>query len=349
MGSRANILLIEGGAHTLLYCHWCAMTLPTDLFWGPEMAVSFALQQQPRQDGLDWLDDQWSEGGAAIDLDRRMLLFYGGDDILWDLRLRRLYLELLRQVWIGWQIRWALLGILDLVDYAGVPRAMVRTDREPELHAPLLAPQEGPGGTQTVGSILFQDRTLRLFPVRGRPWEHLLAGPRLLDVAQEQEGYDFVPLDEWQSWFPRGGFHIDAGQRLVEYWTADTTNLDPEPYIVAQWPGWQVDWLHDRYEAHLARVGGQIRLPFEAEEVMLSWLGNILTSRSEPPLLVRDPGVILKHVARMTGEDRLTADKHVRPAVFGDHFSDVPGGLRKQIFDRAVAAWRQAKQGRIGD
>jgi hypothetical protein len=106
MGQRANLIIAGPEGYDLYYSHWRANTLPTDLFWGPEYAQAFVRIQRPvDQDG--WLDTIWSEGGAVIDTARRTLLLYGGEDILYDVPLRRMYLELLQTVWANWTIRWA--------------------------------------------------------------------------------------------------------------------------------------------------------------------------------------------------------------------------------------------------
>lgn len=77
MGQRANLILVEGREYQLFYSHWCANTLPRDLFWGPEHAVAF-IRIQRAVDDSGWLDEVWAEGGAVVDLDRKHFLLYGG-------------------------------------------------------------------------------------------------------------------------------------------------------------------------------------------------------------------------------------------------------------------------------
>lgn len=69
MGQRANLILVEAGKYQLFYSHWCANTLPRDLFWGPDHAQAFIRIQRPVGDS-GWLDDVWAEGGAILDIDR---------------------------------------------------------------------------------------------------------------------------------------------------------------------------------------------------------------------------------------------------------------------------------------
>ncbi|HJW92891.1 MAG TPA: hypothetical protein VJ901_04675 [Thermoanaerobaculia bacterium] len=111
MGQRANLIVIEHGQRTVYYDHWCANRLDDELFWGPEEALHFIRQREPAGDG-GWLDEVWCEGAALLDLDRRDLLFFGGEDVLYDVRLRRVHLDLLRRQWDGWTVRWAPEGLM---------------------------------------------------------------------------------------------------------------------------------------------------------------------------------------------------------------------------------------------
>src|SRR5262245_59489595 len=121
MGQRANLILIEGDKQTIYYNHWCANTLDKDLFWGPDFATSFfRIQREVYETG--GLDDVWAEGGAILDRDNNVLLLFGGGDLRYDVPIRRVWLQMLRRVWQGWEIRWAYEGIADMADYVGYPR-----------------------------------------------------------------------------------------------------------------------------------------------------------------------------------------------------------------------------------
>lgn len=50
MGQRPNLILVEGREYRLFYSHWCANTLPRDLFWGPEHAAAFIRIQRAVDD-----------------------------------------------------------------------------------------------------------------------------------------------------------------------------------------------------------------------------------------------------------------------------------------------------------
>ena len=83
MGQRANLAIGNANNYELFYSHWCANTLPRDLFWGADHALEFISRQRAvsRDDG--WLDTVWAEGGAVIDPNDRVLLLFGGEDVLY--------------------------------------------------------------------------------------------------------------------------------------------------------------------------------------------------------------------------------------------------------------------------
>ena len=360
MGQRANIIVIQDGKSDLYYCHWCAVSLPADLFWGPEPAVAFARNQldarslgpeipmrrpdissrsadKPREPGTEgWLDDQWAEGGALIDLDDRVLVLFGGDDVLWDVPLRRLYLELLRQTWVGWEVRWAHLGILDLADYVGLPRRLVMSRGEPDaLPLPALVDPQRPA---TIGSVLLENQEVRLFPLRGVVLQFLCAGPKLVESAREELAYAFMPLDEWESWLPKGGFHIDVARQQVELWSAYTSSKDPEALLPGKWPGWRIHWLRDDFEAQLERLGDRLRWPWRSIDTELSWVQSMLMSESGPAPTEATMRAMLEQAHRRGQEPELS------PTVGADRQLLPTADLRKQVFEQAVTNWRRRQQ-----
>ncbi|WP_289138437.1 hypothetical protein [uncultured Brevibacillus sp.] len=103
MGQRANLIVVRDNTYDLYYSHWCANTLPKDLFWGEQYAIQY-IEMQTRVDESGWLDDVWAEGGAVLDVDKKKLVFYGGEDILYNIPLRNLYLKLMRKIWHAYDL-----------------------------------------------------------------------------------------------------------------------------------------------------------------------------------------------------------------------------------------------------
>ena len=65
MGHRANLILVDESDFSLYFCHWCALNIPGNLFWGPTHAQAFIQNQELEQWG--WLDTNWAEGGVVFD------------------------------------------------------------------------------------------------------------------------------------------------------------------------------------------------------------------------------------------------------------------------------------------
>ena len=74
MGQRANLAIGNANGYELYYSHWCANTLPRDLFWGPNHALNFISQQLQVDQTEGWLDTIWAEGGAVIDIETNTFL-----------------------------------------------------------------------------------------------------------------------------------------------------------------------------------------------------------------------------------------------------------------------------------
>ena len=274
MGQRANLIIVEKNKYALYYSHWCANTLPRDLFWGAEHAINF-VRIQREVDDSGWLDDVWAEGAAVIDCDKMVLLLYGGEDVQYDVPLRRVYLEMLGRVWSKWEVRWAYEGIAEIADYVGYPRFKVLSEIKEDV-ASSLSPPEEKDWTDIVGSFRLNDGTLRLFPLEGEVESYLLAGTNLLQQCHLANGEDTLLLDEWiKDGFPRGGFHIDLAEKTVDYWSAKDIPDIPNR-IHAIWVGWNVTWHYDKYEHQLAATAGKLRFPHQSKELIQTHLRSIL-------------------------------------------------------------------------
>ncbi len=180
-----------------------------------------------------------------------------------------MYLELLTRVWKGWTVRWAYEGIADVADYVGYPRDRVLSKRGPDvLDNSALTPPEQKDWTDLVGSIRFDDGTVRLYPLAGDVASYVLAGPRLAANVPATKGLPRLLLDEWITEFPVGGFHLDISARRLEFWLApDAPGIAAR--VVGTWPGWETHWRHDCYEMQLERTEGFLRFPSPDRQAML--------------------------------------------------------------------------------
>lgn len=328
MGQRANLILVEGGEYRLFHSHWCANTLPRDLFWGPGHAVTF-IRIQRAVDHSGWLDEDWAEGGALLDLDRKHFLLYGGEDVLYDVPLRRIYLELLAQVWKGWTVRWAHEGIADLADYVGYPRDAILGQGDQDRTDGKLTPPAQKDWTDLVASARFDDDTVRLYPLAGDVTSHLSSGSGLVDNLRPTDGLPRLLLDEWTKGFPGGGFHLDLLAQRLEFWVArDAPAIRNR--VARVWPGWDTQWHLDHYERQLERAEGLLRFPLPDRQSLLDRCrGMLLWERGSSPVDTvrmladrdREQGRAVQVNPWALRDDRLELSKEKRMAVLDEVMS----------------------------
>lgn len=254
MGERANLIIVKDGRWQLYYDHWCGDRLDSELFWGPRLARDFIEQRQPVNSD-DWLDEIWCAGAAIVDLDRRDLVFFGGDAILFDVPLRRAKLALMGETWPGWDIHWAHEGIVAIGARLGQPADMFLSDRTPDVEERFRVHTDDPDSNCTLLTTKITGDTVARRV--GGDQESLELGPDHLDVLNEIEGERAL---DWSGRMPTGGVHLDFDDKAISVWWADGAAA-VEARVAAAWPGWSVTWLQSRFERQLELAGLDIRLP----------------------------------------------------------------------------------------
>jgi hypothetical protein len=333
MGSRANLILADENSYKLFYCHWCANSICNDIFCGPEFAIPYILRQARTN---DWLDDIWAEGCLVIDTYQQVVLLCGSEDIDNNIPKRRLFLELMREVWTGWDIRWAHGGIFDQAAYLDVPLSVVtgvRKQAETPITAESFLPLPQKNRMDTVVSIVFEDGSLRLYPITPfRLSPFLEVGPSLLDLVSKNTGFEHFNIAEWTHEMPDAGLHIDVPRRQILYWAAHQGNLSQD--FTRFWPGWELTWLCDKFERQIAETRGLLTFPIPAPDVLLHDL--------QERLVWNNPRSAAEIVDGTT-QALKNAGHNVEPnpAAYLSEPQDISGAIRQQIVDNAVAAWRR--------
>lgn len=327
MGHRANLVLVTGEGYDLYYSHWAANTLPGDLFWGPSHAARFIEAQRPDS---AWLDEVWAEGGAVLDPGRRTLLLHGGEDVRYDVPRRRVQLELMRERWIGWEVRWAHEGIVDLIEAVGGSRedVLVESASEP----PALAPFDDPTWISAVVSLREEGGTLRLVPAQAGHLDEDVARPDFLDAALAAPGVGNLDLGE----FPSCGAHVDVPARRVELWTGAEAPDVVRRATRALPAGWTFHWHRDRYEAQLEATAGALALPTVDDAALVEACRRSLLGD-------RKPVDVAAIASRLRGEGKSV---EVNPLALRDDRPAFDLAALASLFDEAVAARAARRAGR---
>ena len=136
-----------------------AQTVWTATFSGDLTTQQEFIRVQDQVGDDEWLDDIWAEGGAVLDRDRSALLFFGGEDVRYDVPLRRLYLKSSDAFGKDGVSNGRIPGSSISPSYVGSPRERVMAEvRDSRRSTWLGAPREAG-----------LDRHRRQFPAGGRP------------------------------------------------------------------------------------------------------------------------------------------------------------------------------------
>ncbi len=246
MGQRANLVVIENGATDVYYDHWCANRLDTELLWGPDYAAAFARQRKSVPPG-PLLDDVWCEGAALIDFDRKRLLWFGGEDVVWDVPRRRALLAMQRAVWRGWNVQWAHGGIADVAVALGRPLAEVLTSI-PTGWGELGQSAGWPEDNSLVCTVL-SGSSMRCWLVCP-PVDAGLPDP---DRFPPKVPEATLPI-ELNAGDVTGGVHLDVDRKILSFWWASYDPGIGQIVEGAGWPGHRIVWWRDRFEMHAALV-----------------------------------------------------------------------------------------------
>ncbi|CCK50523.1 Conserved protein of unknown function [Mycobacterium canettii CIPT 140060008] len=247
MGNRANFVIVKDRDWQLYYSHWAGCRMLDALIAGPELALRYAQLLRPCPKD-QWVDPEWADGGAVVDLDRRRVLFFG-DELMVEMRERRAVMSALAVVWRDYAIGWAYDGTAELAGYVGAELPACTWDRRPGLRL-----SDDRNALCHLVSVVGADGRLRLWPL----WWHLSKawlGPALLDMLPGP-GARRLTLGI----IPEGGAHIDVPRKTVGAWqTADTMGIFQA--LPDVWGGWRTECWEDRFEEQLIRCNGALRLP----------------------------------------------------------------------------------------
>ncbi|WP_405583306.1 hypothetical protein [Streptomyces sp. NBC_01190] len=255
MGDRANVVVVrENGAHELYRTGW-AVGLDLDLLDGP--AAVLTMIPELRQDGW-WLDDGMAQGGVLLDLGRKILLFYAWEGPSTELRHRAAMFELIREAWLGWEVRWLYDGAAEMRDHVGLDPEYVRCHDSDLFPAPFLAPDDEDLTRPDPGGVVVTVGTDRCH-VASESFDHpVREGVSLLDRLVDAPGHGVCRLHV------NSGIHLDPERRRLGWWSLFSS---PRAFQAPElWPGWTVEFWQDDWERHTSAYERFSPAPFDAGE-----------------------------------------------------------------------------------
>ncbi|WP_298519978.1 hypothetical protein [uncultured Kordia sp.] len=110
MGQRGNYVIKSNAKTQIYYTHWRSIHVADDLMLGPEKYIEF-IQGFEKRTYLT--SEPWIESCVHIDIDTKSLLFWEGEDLTLT-SVRRRYMELLKQLWKGWSVQYAVQEMYDI-------------------------------------------------------------------------------------------------------------------------------------------------------------------------------------------------------------------------------------------
>ena len=258
MGSRASVVVIDGGKIHTYYDEWAAQDLDALMFWGIDTTLEeLSVWDVETWDIRDWngdglLSNVWAEGGCCIDLDKRHLLIYGGDPCGCDMPYIETYLKLMRYSWPGWTVEWSWGEMTQIAAYAGATgEALEEIDckdayilstvsLDPHVEQYFVEPDSLDMAFSTL-SVMKDGKLLAGFTDETNPENLLWLDTGIEDVIgclkAERLLYD-------RDRFLWGGVHLDCDAHGIWLWRSCDSHVDIE--LPDRWKGWMLhDCKHD--------------------------------------------------------------------------------------------------------
>lgn len=304
-------------------------------FWGSEYLLGEVREwldgreDDPDWDGEWWLDNVWAEGGCCIDLDNRLLLIYGGEDIECDVLWLETYLRLLPYTWPGWSVEWAWGELGQIARYAGVRGKQLEEIDCKVVHRPggkwleeyvnqvFDIPKWRLPGSSTL-SVRRDGLTKAAFLDETQPENVLFIGARVDDAIARLGD---VPLTYDCDEFLMGGLHLDYDTGDVWLWRTWDNNIEVD--LPDQWGGWRLHDLRHDYRSFYRAVPGVVDFVLRPESdyvgKVADWVLRISEYEGPRGMEPEERERILSDVLR-----RYRAD-NVRPRYVPDLSQEVDG------------------------
>jgi hypothetical protein len=233
MGHRANFVIVKDNQFDIYYSHWGAITIPKDIFYGPQITINY-IQSLKLVDAL--LDDIWCEGAVLVDMNQKLLLFWGGYDYHYP-ALRKYFIPLLQINWSGWGIRWADEGNVDIARYLQIDLSLVQTDLDDYHWTSYRGDLEENSShhSESIITVKYNDKLTHDYGFDNYLTELFSLGSDLITLLQTWEPISLPQEDNVNS-----GAYINLPEKEIWVWWGRPTDYRVIDKITEYWHGWTV-------------------------------------------------------------------------------------------------------------
>ena len=324
MGHRGSYAVRKDGRTRLYRSQWGGDYVVRSTFFGPEPALDYCESLEP----VDYLlDDVWCEGAVLLDLDSNELVFYQ-QHTGYHPEVRKHLLPLMQYAWPGWELRWAIGGIVEIATLLGNDLEQVRCIEDGDAHE-AIPNWDDP--LEWVSSILtIQSRGVAIdyclpFCALGP----LMTGPDVIDVLRRRASSSWTLADLKDDW--ESGANIDVDHGDISIWFLTSMDQERIERLRRQWPGWTIVRHDEGLPGQLERSGRDPAIGQIGEEAAIREIICLLFEADS-----FDPGRFLEHL-ESAGEEI----QYVNPGFLKADKPIGEAGRKRAIFDRAVAEYRE--------
>lgn len=227
----------------------------------------------------------WAEGGCCIDLDKRHLILYGGEDIECDVLWLETYMELLPYTWRGWTVEWSWGELSQIARYAGVVgtqleeigcscKVAIPDDRDWYINTFLeCSTTQRPASTVAIRR---NGAVRSIYTSESEPEALLDLGG---DIERVIERMSPGPLAYDDDEFLMGSLFLDYDAHEIWLWRTWDNNLEVD--LPTYWAGWKLHDCKYRYDAFFESVPHFIDFAPRSENVYLGKIEDWVCSDRE--------------------------------------------------------------------
>lgn len=270
MGCRGSFVIRENGINTYLYDRSFGAGIMPDIFYGVDSTLS--MFGRGREDETI-LDEVWGEGGVIVDLDAKVMMFWGSDVLFDNVPLIPHLISFMETfTWKGWDVRHAQWGMLSMGKYLDLPEFSPSVTyqkpseewRKYHLDWWMKADEDGAkyNEEQTVISYKKSTGNILNYTTSVESGSTLALGKDLFQILKDRKT---VPLLHQRDVYDC--LYIDEQNKTIHVFWGYPSSFDSLGYQLRYWSDWQVKWIDEGYVGHLKLIDyKQDDLLFSKEE-----------------------------------------------------------------------------------